>query len=335
MRLITDIHEIDRAQWLDLLDASPFASPFQLPEVFDLYQEVSGVAADVLAVEDDGELKALMVLTIHYELGVKAYFSRRGIVYGGPLLRSVDDHAALRFLLSYMAERYQKRLIYLEIRNGFDYAPLREDFLQSSFSYVPWLNFQFHSQSPENFKHGMSKSRLRQLNKGLKNGVVWRLAQSTEEVKTFYHILSDLYQHKIRKPLPSLDFFLHYYHSNFAKIIVVEKDEVIIGGVVCPYLEKGYLYEYYICGLDREYPQCYPSTVAMWAMVSLAEELGVQHLDLMGAGEPDKANGVREYKRQFGGELVEHGRYLMVLKPMLYRLGRFVIMHWKRIKNYL
>jgi lipid II:glycine glycyltransferase (peptidoglycan interpeptide bridge formation enzyme) len=42
----------------------------------------------------------------------------------------------------------------------------------------------------------------------------------------------------------------------------------------------------------------------------------------MGAGSPDQPYGVRDFKAEFGGELVEHGRFLCVRKPMLYAIGK-------------
>ena len=43
----------------------------------------------------------------------------------------------------------------------------------------------------------------------------------------------------------------------------------------------------------------------------------------MGAGKPDEAYGVRDFKARFGGEQVEHGRFLYINKPLLYRVGKF------------
>ena len=50
----------------------------------------------------------------------------------------------------------------------------------------------------------------------------------------------------------------------------------------------------------------------------------------MGAGKPDEGYGVREFKSKFGGELLEHGRFLYICKPSLYRLGKFIV---KKLKH--
>ena len=325
MRLITSTEDIDKAKWLQLLQSSPYASPFQSPEMYELCRDTAGMEPCILAVEEGDSLKALMLIIIHYEPGVKAYFTRRGIVYSGPLLAEGADRVALALLLSHLKTLLKRKVIYLELRNGFDFSTLKSVFERASLSYVPWLNYQFYQVGRDDFKSRISKSKWRQLNKALQKGVEWRISRSEDDVRAFYAILSQLYQHKVRKPIPSFSFFIEMVQSTIAQLLVVEYRGHVIGGVLCPYSEGGTLYEYYICGLDREYPDCSPSTVAMWAMVCFAEDSGVKKIDLMGAGQADKANSVREYKRSFGGVLVEHGRYLMILNLWRYRLGRFVI----------
>jgi lipid II:glycine glycyltransferase (peptidoglycan interpeptide bridge formation enzyme) len=43
----------------------------------------------------------------------------------------------------------------------------------------------------------------------------------------------------------------------------------------------------------------------------------------MGAGIPDRPYGVRDFKMEFGGEVVEYGRYLCIRKPVLYKIGKW------------
>lgn len=335
LKLLSSYQNINHTKWRELLSSSPYASPFQSPEMYELYQAIDGIGAEVFAVESNGQYQALMVISLQHEKGLSAFFSRRGIVYGGPLLRSDKEIEALSLLMRTVKQKFKHKLIYLELRNGFEYKPLQSTFATLGFQYIPWLNYQFRALDKNHFMEGMAKSRLRQLKKALNNGVTWRLAESEKDLKAFYAILSQLYREKVKKPLPSFEFFSKFHQSTIAKVLLVQKDEDIIGGVMCPFLAGHFIYEYYICGLDRQYPEYYPSTMAMWAMVSYAEELGIENVDLMGAGEPDKANSVRDFKKKFGGELLEHGRYLMVFNSFLYHLGRFAILRWNKIKSYL
>lgn len=74
----------------------------------------------------------------------------------------------------------------------------------------------------------------------------------------------------------------------------------------------------------------YPSVMATYAGIQLAKQSGCKRYDMMGAGEPGVPYGVRDFKAEFGGKLVEHGRFLCVCKPMLYRIGKWGVKILKR-----
>ena len=74
--------------------------------------------------------------------------------------------------------------------------------------------------------------------------------------------------------------------------------------------------------MNAEYKEQYPSVMATWAGIQYAKEHGCMRYDMMGAGEPGVPYGVRDFKAEFGGELVEHGRFLCVCKPWLYKIGK-------------
>ena len=101
---------------------------------------------------------------------------------------------------------------------------------------------------------------------------------------------------------------------------------------MCPILEGRCIYEWYICGLDKEYREQSPSVMATWAAMEYANAHGLPMFDIMGAGEPGVPYGVRDFKAEFGGELVEHGRFLSVTQPILYQIGKFGVWLLKRLK---
>ena len=52
---------------------------------------------------------------------------------------------------------------------------------------------------------------------------------------------------------------------------------------------------------------------------------------MMGAGKPDDGYGVRDFKAKFGGQLVEHGRFLHVMNPLLYNIGKLGVKLLKKV----
>ncbi|MBR5854695.1 MAG: GNAT family N-acetyltransferase [Paludibacteraceae bacterium] len=320
IRILT-YNEIDRAQWQALVEQSPTATWFQTPEAYQFYMSVpSELSTFVYAIQLDDNLKALVCGYVTREHSpVKQFFTRRAIIVGGPLIANDATDDQLQWLLQEVKERLHSEAIYIEIRNLHYYSPWKHAFEQAGFAYQPHLNIQVAC----NAQHQMSEQRIRQVKKALKNGVEIYQAQSEADIKAWYQILQQLYRKKVRTPLWSEDFFLQFYRDGVGKYLLVKHEGKIIGGMMCPILEGKTIYEWYVCGLDEDFRECYPSVVATYAAIEYAKEHGLPIFDFMGAGKPDIPYGVRDFKMEFGGEIVEHGRYLHVNKPLLYRIGKW------------
>jgi len=50
-----------------------------------------------------------------------------------------------------------------------------------------------------------------------------------------------------------------------------------------------------------------------------------------GAGKPGQPYGPREFKKDFGGKLVEYGRHHLVLSPLRYKILEFGL----KLRNWL
>ena len=98
-----------------------------------------------------------------------------------------------------------------------------------------------------------------------------------------------------------------------------------MGGSVCVLWEGQVMYEWYACGRDDHRRVISPASLTKYAEIQLAERLGIAQLDLMGAGRPDERYGVRDFKAEFGGEMVEYGRYVYAHCPMVYQIGTMLM----------
>jgi len=313
--------EIENNKWVKLIKNSTYSSPFQTAENYKFFNSIENFSAHVFAVEVGNEYKALALVTIQKEKGLKSYFSRRGIIYGGPLVLD-NNKQHLDFLLKEIVKFFRGKLIYLETRNFFSYSEYKYQFKNSGFDYVPWLNFQLDTISETLVKKNMSSSRWRQIKKAIKNGASWAEANSIKDVEDFYEILFNLYNEKIRKPLLPKSFFIDFFKKEMGKYLLIYFENKVIGGIMCPILPGKTIYEFYIAGLDLEYKDQYPSVMATWAAIEYALQNKIPLFDFMGAGSPDEDYGVRDFKARFGGELVEHGRFIYILNPSLYKLGK-------------
>nr|HPN23204.1 peptidoglycan bridge formation glycyltransferase FemA/FemB family protein [Tenuifilaceae bacterium] len=76
----------------------------------------------------------------------------------------------------------------------------------------------------------------------------------------------------------------------------------------------------------------YPSVMATWAAIEYAYLNKIHFFDFMGAGQPDENYGVREFKARFGGNEVNYGRFINILNPFLYNLGKIGLNILKLLK---
>jgi lipid II:glycine glycyltransferase (peptidoglycan interpeptide bridge formation enzyme) len=315
-------HEINREKWTNFLLGNQYSSPFQSPEYYEFYNKVPNQTALVFAIQENNELKALCLVTLQKEKGFKRYFSRRAIIYGGPLVAPNNDFA-LESLIIFINSYLRKKVIFAESRNLNDYNPGNSSFLKQGWEYIPYLNFQIKLKS-KNFEELFSEmkyNRKREIKLSIKEGASYRIAESICEVKSLYQILAELYSQRIGRPLPDVEYFLELFHSPIGKVFIVEHDHKVIGGCFCVYYTKGSIYTLYYCGLRDYHYKIYPTHLAIVAVIEYGLKNNLQMLDLMGAGKPNEEYGVRKYKSEFGGMLVEYGRFRKIYNPLLFKIG--------------
>lgn len=331
MNLLTG-DQINKNKWDDLLLTSPYSTPFQSQQYYQLFNSVPNLSAKVYALEQNNELLSLCVVTLQLEKGVKAFFSRRAIIYGGPISLE-NNKETITLLLNKIAADLKRKAIYVETRNFNDYGSLKEPLAKTGWGYEPYLNYHLNCTSEEIATSGLNTNRKRQIKKALKTGVTLEEAKNVNDVNDYYAVLKDLYINKIKKPLLPYEFFKHFFELSAGKILLVKYNDKIIGGIVCPILENKTIYELYICGQDQEFKDQSPSVMATYAAIEYGFKNGLKKFDFMGAGKPNEDYGVRDFKEKFGGELVEHGRFIKINNPLLFKAGITALKLLKKLKK--
>lgn len=321
---ILKYYEIDKVAWQMLIKQSSYATWFQTPEAYNFYESVHNeMTPFAYGVERRGELCAVCVGYITKEKNIiKQFFTRRAIVIGGPLIANNAKDEYVEHLLRAMIIKLTSKAIYIETRNFHDYSRWRKVFERSGFSYQQHLNFHVDTTSIEIIESRIGKNRKRDIKTSLRDGATILEKPTIEQVHAYYDLLRNLYKTKVKTPLFSFHFFEELYKHPDSRFILIEKDDEIIGGTVCVELCNNCLYEWFVCGRDGEWKTIFPSSLATYAGIRYAGEHGCHRFDMMGAGKPDEAYGVRDFKARFGGEQVEHGRFLRIQKPLLYMMGK-------------
>ncbi|MCK0131228.1 peptidoglycan bridge formation glycyltransferase FemA/FemB family protein [Flavobacteriaceae bacterium F08102] len=329
------LHKNDALKLLDTanLDGYYGLSFFQTREGLGFFESTNKETFSV-ALMKGKQLIGIISGVIDKENGIKSYVSRRGIIYGGPVLSSSISADEVGMLLDALIQKIKKKVIYIETRNFFNYDQFKTIFKERNFIYNAHLNFHLATKSEEVVRKNISKSKLRYIKRSLKEGAEIVIAEHREEIVAYYGILHNLYKTKVKTPLPDIDFFIKLFEQKSVKFILIKFKDEILGGIVCALFPKRAVYEWFVCGEDRKYKNIYPSILATWAGIEYAFKNGYEYFDFMGAGKPDEEYGVRDFKKSFGGELIENGRFLYIAKPRLYKLGKIAVTLLKKSTNF-
>lgn len=332
MKIVTKYEEINKAQWAGLVQSSRTATWFQTAEAYEFYASLPELFIPFAVAVENKHLRGVIVGYVTKEKNaLKQFATRRAIVIGGPLLAEDITEEELKGLLQTTTDLLKKDAIYIETRNFHDYSAWRPVFEQCGWKYEEHLNFHVDCSSQEVVEANMGKNRKRDIKFSFRDGATIVEHPTIEQVRTYYQILKNLYTTKVKTPLFPLSFFEKLYECPSARFLLVELNGEIIGGTVCVCLEGKAMYEWFVCGRDGEWKSIFPSSVATYAGICHAAANGYPIFDMMGAGTPKEAYGVRDFKARFGGKEVEHGRYAQLCKPMLYAIGKVGVKILKKL----
>ena len=193
--------EIKSNGWDKLIDLSSVATWFQSYACYCFYKELSFLSPFVYAVEEKGELKALVCGYLIAEKGfAKSYFSRRAIIPGGVLLADNVTDEEIGLLLSTVATDLRKKAIYIEVRNLHDYSVYKDVFQKADFEYQAHLNYQISIHSGDEVFANFSDNRKRQIKQSITEGLVCEETSRIEDIQAFFRVLQKTYNKKLKLP---------------------------------------------------------------------------------------------------------------------------------------
>lgn len=313
-------------QWDELLRQASNATVFQSREFVSFCRSLYCWEPFAYGVVQNEELKGVMAGFIQREGGkLRRHFTRRAIVNGGPLTADDICDEATKQLLHYCTETLRRKAIYIETRNLNDYSPLRHLFETQHFLYRPHYNYLLPlTEDPQIRYH-------RSLRRNLRTAEQYRAEichnATEEEVRQFFNVLQELYHTRVHTPLLPQNFFIACLHSPlFHYTLIKNNANQVIGGTLIAITHPKTAHLWYAADSRETDKHFYPSAVVHDATLRYCQEQGLTSFDFMGAGRPDDGGyGVRDFKAQFGGTLVENGRFLRILHPLLYRIGCIAI----------
>ncbi len=347
---IVRYNDIDRTAWSALVRESETGTWFQMPEAYEFFKSQPELFKPfAFGIENEGQIRCVCVGYITEEKStIRQMLTRRAIIVGGPALTDDCTNDEVEALMSAVRKKLKSKAIYVETRNFNDYSKWRTAFEAAGYAYQRHLNFHVDTSSVEVVEANLGKSRKRDIKTSFRDGAVIIEKPTLEQVREYYTILEHLYKTRVKTPLFPFSFFEKLWQHKDGRFILVALNNEIIGGTVCVVFNRdkfetinrkfeittppSVVYEWFACGRDGEWKTIFPSTVATYSGIRYAAEHGCARFDMMGAGKPDEAYGVRDFKAKFGGKEVEHGRFVCITKPLLYRLGVLGLKLLKKLK---
>lgn len=328
--------KLDIKQWSEFVSNHPKGNIFQTPEMYEVYKRTKRYEPIFLAVVDSSEkVQALLLAHVIREFdGFIGSFSSRSIIQGGPLFVENDaGEGALKLLLIDYDKIANKKALYTQIRNLYDTSKFKEVFLQNGYGCEEHLNFLVDlTQSKDELWRGLTKNRKKGINRALRHGLSVEEIRNKSNLHIFYKILQETYKNA---GLPLVDFSLFesvfdkLTSSNKAKFYFAKNGNECIGArAILVY--NDFIHDWY-AGARSNSLKLYPNEFLVWKILEWGCENGYKTFDFGGAGKANEEYGPREFKRRFGGKIVEYGRYIKAYSPKKLWLAEKGFKVWKKI----
>jgi len=321
---ITD--SLDVKKWSEFVYGHPYGNIFQTPEIAEVYKRTKNYEPMSLAVIDgsDNILAILFGVVIRYGRGIGKLFSSWSLIQGGPLfIKNEKGIKAFRILMEYYDEVAQKRALYTQIRNMWDTSEILGFFSSIGYEYEEHLNFLINLNRPEGeIWRDIHKSRRKGINRALKKGIFIEELQNKKLIPIFYNIIKETYKNA-KIPLDDISLFKAAFEllvpKHMAKFYMAKYEDIYVGAraVLC---YRGLIYDWY-AGALSDYLSLYVNEALVWYILKEGANSEYHTFDFGGAGSPYKEYGVREFKRRFGGEMVNFGRYTKVYSPIRMKIA--------------
>jgi len=309
------VHPSDE-DWNEYVLHHPDGNIFQNVFLGKVYRKTKNHESICIAVTDSNDtILAGMQVIIIKELAILGSLSARAIIQGGPLFENSENGvAAMQVLIRHYDKIAGGKVLFTDIRNMWDTSKYSDVFDRNGYIYEPHLNY-VNNLEKDQFKK-FSKKRRYGITKAQREGVVVEEVESEQLIPTVYQFLHETYSNA-KLPVVDVSFFKALMDilksRGLAKVFLAKHENNYIGTIVV-LLYKNSIYD--LCaGASRKHLNLYPNDILPWHLMEWGLNNGYSVFDFGGAGNPEEEYGVRDFKKQFGGELENFGRYKKVHSP--------------------
>ncbi len=329
------VRQLDVKSWSVFTDNHPHGTIFQTPEMYRVYEYTRNFEPILFAaLDDDDSIVGVLVAVVQRERrGMIGDLTARSVVWGGPVVKNDNEDVCHLLLLEY-EKVAQTRALYSQFRNLRDMQKLKHVFEAHGYIYKDHLNIYIDLTKPETeLWEQIHSKRRNEIRRATKVGTYVQELKQREQIICAYNILQDVY-HNAKLPIADRTMFLSAYDILRARSMVryfgaFFNDEMI--GVVCILAYKNALYNWYAGSMRKHYNK-HPNDLLPWEILRWGRYRGYTLFDFGGAGKPHRKYGVRDYKKQFGGTMVNLGRFERIHQPGRLSIARTGFRLWQMLR---
>jgi len=305
--------------WTGFLEDARAANIFQSPALMEVYSRTRGFEPHVLAVEDAPGIRALLACVfVTYSSGPIAKFASRSLAVGGPL----GDPVAFPDLLRALDALASRKTSMSQIRN-LQPPEDKSTFETAGYHWEDHINYLIDlAQGPKALMGKMSKARRKGLRLAEESRTEVR-DLSSAAVEAAYGLLRETCD-RAKVPLAPQVLF-----ENAISILAPRGQlwclTASLSGSMCAVRFvlrwRDTLYDWY-AGSSDDGRQHHADELLVWETLKRGMLEGCKTFDFGGAGPPGASYGPAEFKRRFGGAMINPGRFERVYRPLVVRALR-------------
>ena len=316
------LDNISGAEWNEFLIDKKDVRLFHSSVFYNIYTSVKLLSPLFIAVVDvKDRIVGIALGEISNELFDGYGLTRHTTFYAEPLYNG--DLEVLKLILETIKKK--SKGLCVEIR------PLRlfnddekKIYQSQGFHFNEHLNSLLPLTSEEEVWNNLSKDKQDRISKN-QNNIIIKEKNDIEGVEIFYSLLKNLFIRK-RHFIKSKDFFIKLLeYSNFHYLIAYENDMPVATQLY--YIYNKTITAYYTA-TDQKYLSKHPGDILIWHLIQTGLKEKCILFDFGGGGDPNKYNGIREYKKRFGTQFENVGRYTYnrsILFPALKNLYSLIL----------
>jgi len=312
------INETNALEWDNFLIEQQINNPFQSAAFLlalrhnQFYQPFGKFFRN-----DQGKIVGGYVgINSHETRGIVSSLTTRTIINGGPVVLG-NQPDCLNEILADLAVCKDANGIYMELWHDQESRSLNLVYQKNGFCYHPHLNYLIDlSVGKEELWQRIAKRKRRYI-KGNFDSVEISPVKDLPQLHFCYDLFAQTYR-RIHLPLLDFSVFKDIFKANLGIFLLAKKDGQPVAARVALHFNFS-LYDWF-AGDNTDHRGLHANESLVWWLFEYGFINGYNVFNFGGAGKPGHPYGPREFKKDFGGNLVEYGRHRLILSPLRYQI---------------